>query len=136
VRTSSPRKDFRLGFRSPFGEYKLVRCVRGAIFDVIVDLRQSSETRLKWFGIELTADNGRAVFVPQDFAHGFITFADHSDVYYHMGDFFRPDAARGIHWNDPTLQINWPRAVTSISDRDSSYPHLDPTTFDAGTWDG
>jgi dTDP-4-dehydrorhamnose 3,5-epimerase-like enzyme len=53
-----------------------------------------------------------------------------------MGDFFRPDAARGIHWNDPTLQIIWPRAVTSISGRDSSYPHLDPTTFDAGTWDG
>ena len=73
---------------------------------------RTSATRLQWFGAELTADNGRALFVPQDFAHGFLTLADDTDVYYHMGDFFRPDAARGIRWDDPALQIDWPRTVS------------------------
>jgi dTDP-4-dehydrorhamnose 3,5-epimerase len=120
--------------RSPFGESKLVRCVRGAVFDVILDLRPDSPTRLQWFGAELSADNGRALFVPADFAHGFLTLADGSDVYYHMGALYRADAARGIRWDDPSLRIEWPRDVEAISDRDATYPDLDPTTFDPATW--
>ena len=119
---------------SPHGEDKLVRCVRGAVFDVIVDLRADSPTRLQWFGTELTAGNGRALFVPADFAHGFLTLLDGSDVYYHMGDFYRPEAARGIRWDDPALRIDWPRSVVAISERDAGYPDLDPATFDVATW--
>jgi dTDP-4-dehydrorhamnose 3,5-epimerase len=120
--------------RTPHGEAKLVRCVRGAVFDVIIDLRPSSPTRLNWFGAELSAANGRALFVPPDFAHGFLTLADDSDVYYHMGELYRPDAATGIRWDDPAVGVEWPRDVTAISERDVTYPDLDPGTFDPATW--
>jgi dTDP-4-dehydrorhamnose 3,5-epimerase len=119
----------------PYGEAKLVRCVRGALFDVIVDLRRDSLTRLDWFAIELTADNRRALFVPAGFAHGFITLADNTDAYYHMGDNFRPDASRGIRWDDPSLGIEWPMPPAVISPRDASYPDIEPANFDAATWD-
>jgi dTDP-4-dehydrorhamnose 3,5-epimerase len=120
--------------QAPYGESKVVRCVRGAVFDVIVDLRQDSPTRLHWFGTELSADNGRAVFVPVDFAHGFLTLSAVSDVYYHMGAPYRPEVARGIRWNDPALQVQWPGEVVAISHRDATYPDLDPATFDPASW--
>jgi dTDP-4-dehydrorhamnose 3,5-epimerase len=109
---------------APFGESKLVRCVRGAIYDVVVDLRRGSLTRMKSFGVELSADNGKALYIPAGFAHGFLTLVDSTDVYYHMGDFYRPDAARGFRWDDPTVAIEWPTAPVVVSEVDSSYPDL------------
>ncbi len=117
----------------PYGESKLVRCVRGAIHDVIVDLRSDSATRFRHVGVELTADNRRALFVPAGFAHGFITLVDVTDVYYHMGASYRPGAARGIRWDDPTLGIEWPIAPTLMSDADANYRDLDPAGFDPAT---
>ncbi len=107
---------------SPHQEAKLVRCTRGAIYDVIVDLRPQSPTYLQSFGATLTADNRRAMYVPEDFAHGFLTLTDESEVFYQMSQFYAPDAGRGIRWNDPALRIEWPEPVRLMSDRDRSFP--------------
>jgi dTDP-4-dehydrorhamnose 3,5-epimerase len=114
----------------PHGEAKLVRCVRGSIHDVVVDLRDGSDTRFNWFGVDLTAANGRALFVPAGFAHGFVTLADDTDVHYHMSEIYRPDAARGLRWDDPAFAIEWPVEPTLMSDADASYPDIDLDTFD------
>lgn len=106
----------------PTAESKLVRCSTGAVYDVIVDLRPASATRFRWFGVELTAESGRALFIPAGFAHGFLTLADDTDVFYHMGDSYRPGSARGFRWNDPRFGITWPTAPLTMSDRDASYP--------------
>jgi dTDP-4-dehydrorhamnose 3,5-epimerase len=121
--------------REPDGEAKLVRCVAGALYDVIVDLRRGSPTRLSWYGVELSAENGRALYVPAGFAHGFVTLADESHAYYHMSDFFRPDAARGIRWDDPAVSIDWPTHPVVMSERDRTYPDIDPPTFDPARWE-
>lgn len=113
----------------PHGESKLVRCVRGAIHDVVVDLRQGSPTRFRHLGIQLTADNRLALFVPAGFAHGFLTLRRDTDVYYHMGSRYVPSAARGLRWNDSTLGIDWPTTPAVVSATDASYPDLDPATF-------
>jgi dTDP-4-dehydrorhamnose 3,5-epimerase len=115
---------------APHREAKIVRCMRGAIFDAVVDLRAGSPTRLGWFGIELTADEGNALYIPEGFVHGFLTLDDDTDVFYHMGRFFQADAARGLRWNDPALGIKWPRTPTTISERDATYPDFDPARFD------
>jgi dTDP-4-dehydrorhamnose 3,5-epimerase len=107
-------------------ESKLVRCVRGAIFDVIIDVRPDSPSHHQWAGVELTADNGRALFVPEGFAHGFLTLADETDVYYHMGAVFQPSAARGFRWDDPAFGVTWPQPPTVISERDATYPDFVP----------
>jgi dTDP-4-dehydrorhamnose 3,5-epimerase len=114
----------------PHGESKLVRCVRGAIYDVVVDLRPGSPTRFEHVGVELTADNRRALFVPVGCAHGFVTLADDSDVYYHMGSRYVASAARGLRWNDPALAIHWPLMPTTMSAADARYQDLDIETFD------
>jgi dTDP-4-dehydrorhamnose 3,5-epimerase len=111
-------------------EAKLVRCVSGAIYDVIVDLRAGSTTRFEWFAVELSAENASALFVPEGFAHGFVTLADDTDVFYHMGDFFHAAAARGFRWNDPAFTIRWPRPPVVISERDATYPDFNPHDFD------
>jgi len=111
-------------------ESKLVRCVAGAVYDVIVDLRADSPTRLAWMGVELTAENGRALFVPKGFAHGFLTLAENSDVFYHMGESYVADAARGLRWNDPQIGIRWPAPPSALSLRDSQYADFDPEKFD------
>jgi dTDP-4-dehydrorhamnose 3,5-epimerase len=111
---------------APYGEAKLVSCLRGAIYDVIVDLRTGSRTRFEWFGIELTADDGQALFVPAGFAHGFVTLADDTDVHYRMGDFFRSEAAAGFRWDDPAIDIRWPVVPEVMATRDATYPDLDP----------
>jgi dTDP-4-dehydrorhamnose 3,5-epimerase len=116
---------------APFGEAKLIRCVRGEIHDVIVDLRPGSPTHLDWFGITLTAREGRAVFVPGGFAHGFLTLCDDADVFYHMGEFHRPDAERGFRWNDPAVGIDWPADPAVISSRDGGYADLVPGAIEA-----
>lgn len=115
---------------SPHGESKLVRCVRGAIYDVVVDLRPDSPTRFRHVGVELTADNRRALFVPPDFAHGFVTLVDDTDVHYHMGSPYRPNAARGLRWDDPVLAIDWPMPPLVISTADAGHELLDPERFD------
>lgn len=109
----------------PNGEAKLVRCTAGAIHDVIVDIRSDSPTHLQWFGVDLTAENRRALFVPRGFAHGFQTLADHSEVFYQMAALFHPDSARGLRWDDPTLGIRWPTKDPIVSAKDRAYPLLD-----------
>jgi dTDP-4-dehydrorhamnose 3,5-epimerase len=111
-------------------ESKLVRCVSGAIYDVIVDLRAQSRSRFEWFGVELSRENGCALFVPAGFAHGFLTLTDVADVFYHMGEFFHGEAARGFRWNDPAFAIRWPSEPAVISERDATYPDFNPKQFD------
>lgn len=108
----------------PVPDPKLVSCVRGAIFDVCVDLRPDSPTYCQWVGQELTAENCRALFVPQGCAHGFITLTDDTMVHYQMGAFYDPDLARGVRWDDPAFSISWPIAPAHMSKRDRTYPDL------------
>jgi dTDP-4-dehydrorhamnose 3,5-epimerase len=110
---------------APHEEFKLVRCTAGAIFDVIVDLRPTSSHYLKWFGIELNAENRRALFVPSGFAHGFITLAERTEVYYMISAAHSAAHARGVRWNDPALGIEWPFPPEVIAARDAQYPLLD-----------
>jgi dTDP-4-dehydrorhamnose 3,5-epimerase len=107
---------------APYEEAKLVRCTRGAIYDVIVDLRPSSQTFKQWVGIELTAENHRMLYVPEGFAHGFQTLCDETEVFYQMSEFYHPECARGVRWNDPAFNIIWPVEEKIISARDTSYP--------------
>lgn len=107
-------------------EAKLVRVVRGAAFDVVVDLRPGSPTYRRWHGVELTADNRRAVWVPPLCAHGYLTLADDTELQYGATAPFAPAAARGARWDDPGLAIAWPAEVRVISERDRSWPPLDP----------
>jgi dTDP-4-dehydrorhamnose 3,5-epimerase len=113
----------------PEPEAKVVRAVSGAIYDVIVDLRPKSPTFLEWLGVELSAETGRALFVPGGFAHGFLTLTPGTDVFYHMSDFYRPERDRGLRWNDPLLTVRWPSQPSVISLRDAEYPDLDPATL-------
>ena len=101
----------------PHGENKLVRCVRGAIFDVVIDLRSR-----RWYGLELDAESRRALYVPRGFAHGFLTLSDSAEVLYHMDTPFVPGAGRGVRWDDPAFGIEWPRQPVVISERDATYP--------------
>jgi dTDP-4-dehydrorhamnose 3,5-epimerase len=109
----------------PHAEVKLVRCTRGAAFDVIADLRPTSPTYRQWVGVELTADDRRAVYVPAGFAHGFQTLTDGTELFYQMSEFYHPDLARGARWDDPALGIEWPpTARRIIAERDLSFPDL------------
>ncbi len=105
-------------------EDKLLRCTRGAIYDVIVDLRPASVQRFRWYATELSADNRRALYVPKGLAHGFKTLAPGSEVYYQMSEFYEPGAARGVRWNDKALGIRWPAGEPILSERDRSYPDI------------
>jgi len=113
----------------PHGEPKLVRCTRGAVFDVIVDLRPAQATHRRWFGIELSAENSLMLFVPVGMAHGFQTLVDVSEVQYQMGARYVPEAAGGVRWDDPAFAIEWPDPPPGgrvISERDRSYPDYAP----------
>lgn len=107
---------------APYAETKLVRAVRGAIYDVIVDLRRDSPTYKRWIGVELTADNRRALFVPEGFAHGFQTLEDNTDVAYQVSAFYTPGAEGGARYNDPAFEIQWPLPISVISDKDAAWP--------------
>jgi dTDP-4-dehydrorhamnose 3,5-epimerase len=107
---------------SPHGQIKIVRCTSGAIYDVIVDLRRESPTFKEWFGIELSAANRLMLYIPTEFAHGFQTLEDESELSYHMSHTYVPESATGVRWNDPAFDISWPLPVTVIADRDRSYP--------------
>jgi len=106
---------------APFPEAKLVRCTMGAIYDVIIDLRADSLTFKQWISVELTAENRRALYIPKDFAHGFQTLMDHTEVFYQMSEFYHPECARGVRWNDLAFGIVWPVAPRIISQQDAGY---------------
>jgi dTDP-4-dehydrorhamnose 3,5-epimerase len=109
----------------PFEEAKLVRCTRGAIHDVIIDLRHESKSFGKHFGVTLSAENRTMFYIPKRFAHGFLTLEDDTEITYHMSEFYSPDCARGIRWNDPAFEIGWPGEVMVLSEKDQSYPDVD-----------
>jgi dTDP-4-dehydrorhamnose 3,5-epimerase len=106
----------------PFEEAKLIRCTMGSLYDVIVDLRRDSPSYKKYLNVNLTPDNRTMLYVPEGFAHGFLTLEDHTEVHYQMSEYFAPDSARGFRWNDPAFGIEWPSEVKIISDRDRNYP--------------
>jgi dTDP-4-dehydrorhamnose 3,5-epimerase len=110
----------------PHAEAKFVRCVRGAVFDVAVDLRAESPTRGQWVGAELSAQNGLALFVPPGLAHGFQTLEDDSDVLYQITPPFEPGLGAGVRWDDPAFGIDWPHPAAFLSERDASYPDWRP----------
>lgn len=106
----------------PYPETKLVRCTMGSIYDVIIDLRENSPTFRKWLGVELSAQNRRALYIPSGFAHGFQTLADNSEVYYQMSEFFYPECSRGLRWDDPAFGIEWPLPEQiTVSSRDDHF---------------
>jgi dTDP-4-dehydrorhamnose 3,5-epimerase len=108
---------------SPHEEAKLVRCTAGAIYDVIIDLRPDSETYKKWVGVELTAENRKGLYIPTGMAHGFQTLVDNSEVFYQMSEFYHPESARGIKWDDPAFNINWPTCGQRlVSKQDRVHP--------------
>jgi dTDP-4-dehydrorhamnose 3,5-epimerase len=108
----------------PYEETKLVCCTMGAIHDVIIDLRTHSRTFKRWVAVELTAQNRRALYIPEGLAHGFQTLEDNTEVFYQMSEFYHPEASRGVRWNDPAFRIVWPNDIIVISDKDREYPDL------------
>ena len=106
---------------APFQEAKLVRCTKGAIYDVVVDLRPASPTFRDWIAVVLTAEKRNMLYVPEGCAHGFLTLEDETEVFYQMSEFYHAELARGVRWNDPAFQIAWPDKVEVISDRDRTY---------------
>jgi dTDP-4-dehydrorhamnose 3,5-epimerase len=111
---------------SPHGEVKLVRCSRGAIWDVILDLRPESPTYMSHVGVELTAESGRALYIPEGVAHGFVTLAENSEVFYQMSAYHEPAFARGVRWNDPAFALEWPVSAPILHPRDAAYPDYLP----------
>ncbi len=117
---------------APKAETKLVRCIRGALWDVILDLRPESSTFGKWFGAELSADNRRMMYVPKGFGHGFVTLTEGAEAFYFVDEFYAPEHERGVRWNDPAFRIAWPVTPTVISDKDQRHPDFDPEHHLAG----
>ena len=113
-----------LHYQNPNPQSKLIMAVHGTIFDVAVDLRQDSATFLKWFGIELSSDNMRQLYIPVGFAHGFMVTSDYAVVSYKCSDYYSPAAERTIRWDDPQLKINWPLANPILSDKDARAPFV------------
>ncbi|HTN52313.1 MAG TPA: dTDP-4-dehydrorhamnose 3,5-epimerase [Anaeromyxobacter sp.] len=111
---------------APKAETKLVRCIRGALWDVILDLRQGSPTFGKSFGAELSAENRRMLYVPKGFAHGFVTLADDTEAFYFVDELYAPDRERGVRWNDPRFGIEWPVQPVVLSDKDRGHRDFDP----------
>ncbi len=106
----------------PHEEAKVVRCTMGTIYDVIVDLRPNSPTYKRWTSVDMSAKNRRMLYIPEGFAHGFLTMEDDTEVFYQMSEFYAPECARGLRWNDPAFKIPWPLGVTVISEKDARYP--------------
>jgi dTDP-4-dehydrorhamnose 3,5-epimerase len=109
---------------APHEETKLIRCTQGAIYDVVLDLRPQSPSFQEWIAVELTAEKRNMIYVPQGCAHGFLTLEDQSEVTYQMSEFQNPESARGVRWDDPAFQIQWPAKVEVISERDRNYPNF------------
>lgn len=112
---------------APRAQAKLVRCTAGAVYDVIIDLRPDSPTYTRWYGAELTAENRHMLYIPEGFAHGFQTLADASEVFYQISEFYAPETAGGVRWDDPAFGIQWPETrQVVINERDSTYPDFRP----------
>ncbi|RME90844.1 MAG: dTDP-4-dehydrorhamnose 3,5-epimerase [Candidatus Hydrogenedentota bacterium] len=109
----------------PHAETKIVRCIRGSLYDVILDLRKDSPTFGKWFGAELTAENRKMMVVPKGFAHGFLTLEENTEAFYLVTEFYAPQAERGIRWNDPKFKIEWPMEPKVLSEKDANWPDFD-----------
>jgi dTDP-4-dehydrorhamnose 3,5-epimerase len=114
---------------SPFEEIKIVRCTMGVIYDVIIDLRPDSKTFMRWIAVELSAENRRMIYIPEGFAHGFLTRVDSTEVFYQMNEFYTPGYARGIRWNDQKFNIKWPDGIRIISAKDKNFEDFDPETI-------
>jgi dTDP-4-dehydrorhamnose 3,5-epimerase len=110
--------------QEPYGEVKIVSCIRGAIYDVVIDLRPASPSRHRWIGFELTPQNMRQVYIPAGFAHGFQALTDNAEVSYLISQFYTPHASTGVRYNDPAFSINWPLMPTAISDKDRAWQLL------------
>lgn len=111
---------------APFAEAKLVRCTAGSIYDVIIDLRLASATFKRHFAVELSAENRRMLYIPEDFAHGFQTLEDDTEVFYQMAQRYSAEHTRGVRWNDPAFGIEWPKGERIIIERDQNYPDFAP----------
>jgi dTDP-4-dehydrorhamnose 3,5-epimerase len=111
--------------RSPYEEAKVVRCVRGAVFDVAVDVRPGSPTHKQWVGVELTADNGRMLYVPAGCAHGYLTLVDSTELMYLTSAPYAPNSAVGVRYNDPAFAISWPAEIRVVSDADRGWPNYE-----------
>ncbi|MBJ6611084.1 MAG: dTDP-4-dehydrorhamnose 3,5-epimerase [Candidatus Thiothrix moscowensis] len=111
---------------APAEEVKLVRCTKGRIYDVIVDLRPDSPTHRQWFGVELSAENHRMLYVPAGFAHGYQTLEDNCEVFYQVSEFYTPEYERGARYDDPSFGIQWPLAVSAVSPKDKNWPDYVP----------
>ena len=107
---------------APHTEVKIVRCTRGSIFDVIVDLRPDSSSYKRWFGTELSDENGKMIYAPEGCAQGYITLTDNSEMYYHTSDFYHPESASGVRYNDPEFGVVWPVEIAVISQQDKEWP--------------
>lgn len=108
----------------PYREIKMVRCIIGAVYDVIIDLRQDSTGFLQWYGIELSAENKKMLYIPEGFAHGFQVLTDNSELIYHHSEFYTPGQEGGLRYDDPRVGIRWPLAVNKLSARDAAFPLL------------
>lgn len=111
--------------RPPACEIKIIRCVQGQVFDVMVDLRASSSTFMQWHGVELSKDAMRMVYIPEGFAHGFQTLTNHAELIYHHSAFYNPDYESGLRYDDPALAIHWPLPAGFVSSKDQNYPFID-----------
>ena len=107
--------------RPPHEEVKLIRCIRGALYDVIIDLRPESAANKRWIGVELTAENRRMLYVPRGFAHGFQTLEEDTETFYMVSEFYTPGAESGVRWDDPSFGIDWPLPPSEISDKDQQW---------------
>jgi dTDP-4-dehydrorhamnose 3,5-epimerase len=111
---------------APNAEAKLVRCTSGSVYDVVVDLRPQSPTFKQWIAAVLTSEERNMIYVPEGCAHGFLTLEDKTEVFYQMSEFYSPESARGVRWDDPAFQIVWPAKVDVISERDRAYADFEP----------
>lgn len=112
---------------APYSETKIVRCTHGAIYDVVLDLRPQSPTFKQWIAKVLNEENRDMLYIPEGCAHGFLTLESQSEVFYQMSEFYQPKASRGVRWDDPAFEIDWPAKVEVISEQDRSYPDFEPT---------
>lgn len=110
---------------APYAETKIVRCTQGSIYDVVLDLRPKSPTFKRWISILLSSQKHNMVYIPEGCAHGFLTLRDETEVFYQMAEFYHPESARGVRWDDPAFQIVWPAKVEVISERDRTYPNFE-----------
>ena len=120
----------------PYAEAKLIRCTRGAVYNVILDLRAGSPTFLQWYAVELSDENYTSLFVPCGLAYGFLTLYDETEVFYQTSEFYAPESMMGVRWNDPQFNIRWPGDVRMISSKDENIPDFDSARFSGIRYEG